>query len=115
VAAGGDVHELSITQSVVDAVTERTGDQRVVSVRLEVGRLSGIEPDSVRFCFELVTSQTMLEGARLDIVEPPGHAHCRSCEQDFTVDDLILLCPCGSADVGVTRGRELLIKSVEVA
>jgi hydrogenase nickel incorporation protein HypA/HybF len=115
VAAGGDVHELSITQSVVDAVSERIGDQRVVSVRLEVGRLSGIEADAMRFCFELVTSQTVMEGATLEIDEPPGQAHCRSCEQDFDVTDLILLCPCGSADVGVTRGRELLIKSVEVA
>jgi hydrogenase nickel incorporation protein HypA/HybF len=109
------VHELSITQSVVDAVRERLGDQQVVSVRLEVGRLSGIEADAVRFCFELVTSRTTLEGARLDIDEPQGRAHCRSCGLDFEVSDLILLCSCGSADVGVTSGRELLIRSVEVA
>ncbi len=109
------MHELSITQSVVDAVSERMADQQVVAIRLEVGRLSGIEPDAMRFCFELVTSQTVLEGARLDIDQPPGEGHCRDCGQDFTLPDLILLCPCGSADVAVTSGRELLIKSVEVA
>ena len=43
------VHELSITQSVVDVVTKRTGDNRVAKVRLQIGKLSGIVPDSVRF------------------------------------------------------------------
>ena len=38
------MHELSITQSVVDAVTRRMGDARVRRVRLEVGRLSGLVP-----------------------------------------------------------------------
>jgi hydrogenase nickel incorporation protein HypA/HybF len=109
------VHELSITQSVVDAVRERVGDQQIVSIRLEVGRLSGIEADAMRFCFDLVTSQTALEGARLEIDEPTGQASCRSCGLEFAVDDLILLCPCGSADVTVTSGRELLIRSVQVA
>jgi hydrogenase nickel incorporation protein HypA/HybF len=68
----------------------------------------------MRFCFDLVTNHTALEGARLEIDEPPGRASCRSCGRDFPVDDLILLCPCGSADVSVTSGRELLIKSVQV-
>jgi hydrogenase nickel incorporation protein HypA/HybF len=114
VAAGGDVHELSITQSVVDAVSQRVGEQQVTSIRVAVGKLSGIEPDAMRFCFELVTNQTSLEGATLDIDEPPGRAHCRTCEQDFVLPDLILLCPCGSADVSVVSGRELTIISVDV-
>ncbi len=109
------MHELSITQSVVDAVSERVAGQRVVSLRLEVGRLCGVVPDAMRFCFELVTDKTVLQGARLDIDEPAGRGHCRECDQDFTLTDLILLCPCGSADVEVTAGRELMIKSVEVA
>ena len=109
------MHELSITQNVVDAVSERMAGQRVLSVRLEVGRLSGVVPDAMRFCFELVTEQTPLQGARLDIDTPAGEALCRRCEQRFTLTDLILLCECGSADVEVVAGRELVIKSVEVA
>lgn len=108
------MHELSITQSVVDTVSERVGGRRVVSLRLEVGLLSGVVPDAMRFCFEIAAGQTLLEGARLDIDERSGEGHCRECGQDFTLSDLILLCPCGSADVEVTAGRELVIKSVEV-
>jgi hydrogenase nickel incorporation protein HypA/HybF len=109
------VHELAVTQSVVDAVCERIDGQRVVSVRVEVGKLSGIVADAMRFCFDIVSGQTLLEGARLDIDERPGEAHCRDCGVDFTLADLVLLCPCGSADVDVTAGRDLVIKSVEVA
>jgi hydrogenase nickel incorporation protein HypA/HybF len=109
------MHELAVTQSVVDAVMERTGEQRVLEVRLRVGRLSGVLPDALRFCFELVTDGTPLQGAVLDIEEPPGSAACRRCGTTFVLTDLILLCPCGSADVEVVGGDELLIRAVELA
>jgi hydrogenase nickel incorporation protein HypA/HybF len=109
------VHELSITQSVVDAVADHVGDSRVLAVHLTVGRLSGVVPDAMRFCFELLTEGTALEGARLDIDEPAGLAHCRGCDHDFTLPDLVLLCECGSTDVEVLTGRELRITSLEVA
>jgi hydrogenase nickel incorporation protein HypA/HybF len=109
------MHELAVTQSVVDAVLERTGEHRVVEVRLRVGRLSGVVPEAMRFCFDLVTEGTPLQGATLDIDEPEGSAACRRCGSTFALCDLILLCPCGSADVDVLTGRELAIRSVEVA
>ena len=108
------MHELAITQSVVDAVLDKTGDRTVTIVRLKVGRLAGVVPDSVRFCFDLVTAGTTLQGAALEIDEPPGQAHCRSCGDDFGMPDLLPLCPCGSADVDIVAGRELLVTSVEV-
>lgn len=109
------MHELAITQSIVEAVLERTGERRVTTVRLRVGRLAGVVPDSLRFCFELVAAGSPLEGADLQIEQPLGEAHCRSCGDDFGLSDLILLCPCGSADVEIKAGRELLVSSVEVA
>ncbi|MDX6297027.1 MAG: hydrogenase nickel incorporation protein HypA/HybF [Nocardioidaceae bacterium] len=108
------MHELAITESVVDAVLERTGDRQVTTVRLKIGRLAGVVPDAMRFCFDLVTAGTSLEGAVLEIEEPAGQARCRSCGDVFRLSDLILLCPCGSADVQVLAGRELLVSSVEV-
>jgi hydrogenase nickel incorporation protein HypA/HybF len=109
------VHELSLIQSVVDAVAEKTAPARVTVVRLEIGRLSGVVVDSIRFCFDLVTEGTALAGATLEIAEPAGHGRCRDCAAEFDVDDPIVLCPgCGSADVAVLSGRELRITSVEV-
>jgi hydrogenase nickel incorporation protein HypA/HybF len=109
------MHELAITQSVIDAVLEHTGTQRVTCVRLQVGRLSGVMPDAMQFCFELATEGTPLAGATLQIDQPRGWAHCRSCGVDFELQDLILLCRCGSADIEVRAGRELQVTSVDVA
>jgi hydrogenase nickel incorporation protein HypA/HybF len=109
------VHEMSITQSVVDTIVTRLGDARVSCVRLEIGRLSGVVPDSVRFCFDVLCTGTSLAGARLDIAEPSGRAHSRGCGEEFGLDDFIVLCPCGSANAEVLAGRELRITSVEVS
>ena len=108
------MHELAITQSVVEAVTERTGTTPVVAVRLRVGRLAGVVPDAMRFCFELVTAGTPLDGAALEI-EQPEAGRCRTCGAEFELTDLILLCACGSADVEVLTGRELAVASVVLA
>jgi len=109
------VHELPITQSVVDAVCERAGDRRVHSVRVQVGALTAVLPDAMRFCFELAVQGTVAEGARLDIDERPAAVHCRGCGADAVLPDFLLLCPCGSADVQITAGRELRILSMEVS
>lgn len=106
------MHELAITQSVVAAVTERTGTASVARVRVRVGRLAGVVPDAMRFCFELVTAGTPLEGAALELEQPEGRARCRTCGARFVLTDLVLLCDCGSADVEVLAGRELAVASV---
>ncbi|MBA3907367.1 MAG: hydrogenase maturation nickel metallochaperone HypA [Pseudonocardiales bacterium] len=108
------MHELSITQSVVEAITSRMGDAPVVRVRLEVGKLSGLVPDAVRFCFEMVASGTSCAGAALEFDEPMGSARCRDCGVGFETAEVFALCACGSADVAVLGGTELRIKEVEV-
>lgn len=108
------MHELSITQSVVDAIADRMGEVPVRRVRLEVGRLSGIVPEAMRFCFELVTVGTALEDAELEFERPPGSGACRACGLAFDTDEVMPLCPCGSADVEVTGGTQLRIREVEV-
>ncbi|MDN5856996.1 MAG: hydrogenase maturation nickel metallochaperone HypA [Pseudonocardia sp.] len=108
------MHELSITESIVAAVTERMRDAQVRRLRLEIGRLSGVVPDSVRFCFDLVAAGTTLEGAELEIDEPSGRARCRSCALEFDTTEVLPLCTCGSADVEVLGGSELRIREVEV-
>jgi hydrogenase nickel incorporation protein HypA/HybF len=109
------VHELAIAESVVDTVTERLPGAKVTCVHLEIGVLSGVVPDSIRFCFDLATEGTGLEGAQLKITEHPAHCRCRDCGTEFQPETPILLCSCGSADVAVLGGEELKILSVSVA
>jgi hydrogenase nickel incorporation protein HypA/HybF len=107
------LHELAITESVVEAVTERLPGARITCVRLEIGALSGVVADSVRFCFDLVTEGTNLEGARLEITQVAGRCRCRVCGTDFEPDGPIALCPCGSIEIKVLSGQELKIASVQ--
>jgi hydrogenase nickel incorporation protein HypA/HybF len=108
------MHELAIAESVVDTVTERLPGAKVTRVHLEIGPLSGVVADSIRFCFDLATEGTGLAGARLDITEPPARCKCRSCGTEFVPDSPVVLCPCGSPDVAVLSGEQLKIVSVSV-
>lgn len=108
------MHELAITQGIVDMILERTDRARVTVVYLRIGKVSGVVPDAVRFCFDLVAAGTPIEGARLEIDEPTGRARCRACGGAFDVEGLVVLCPCGSADVEVLGGDELLVRAVEL-
>jgi len=109
------VHELAITESLVSAVCERVGEAKVRRVRLVVGKLSGVVPDAVQFCFEVCAKGTPLEGARLEIDEIAARAHCRECDLESVIEDAIPLCPCGSPNVALLSGQELRIKEVEVS
>jgi len=66
------VHELAITESLVDLVVERTVGRRVVAVTVRVGDRSGIVPDAMSFCFDVVAAETPLAGAALVVQECPG-------------------------------------------
>jgi len=109
------MHEMAITQSVVDAVCEHAAGRRVHSVKLEVGALCAIVPAAMEFCFGLATEGTVADGAKLDVDVRAGAAQCRTCAARFELSDPILLCPCGSADVEVLEGRDLKILSMEVS
>ncbi len=87
---------------------------RVTRVVLEIGKLSAILPDAVRFCFDLCTEGTVVEGATLEIIEVPGLARCRDCGRDVTLERPFGRCECGSTDLDWLSGDELKVKEFEV-
>ncbi|CAI7980763.1 MULTISPECIES: hydrogenase maturation nickel metallochaperone HypA [Parafrankia] len=109
------MHELSVTVELVDMVARRVpADVQVTRVALEIGRLSGVMTSPLRFCFDLVAAGTSLDGARLDIAEPPGRGRCRRCGADVDLPDLLTPCGCGSHEIELTGGEEVRITAVEV-
>ena len=109
------MHELSIANAVVEACAERASGSRVVRVTLEIGRLSGVLPDAVRFSFDVCARDTLVEGATLEIVETPGRAICRACGGEVALADLLGFCECGSTDLRVVAGEELKVREMELA
>jgi hydrogenase nickel incorporation protein HypA/HybF len=109
------VHELALAQEIVDIATEASRGAKVSRVVLEIGKLSAVLPDAVRFCFELAAEDTIAAGARLEIIETPGLGRCRGCGMDVALEGPLGRCPCGGTDLEWLAGEELRIKEVEVA
>ena len=109
------MHELGITQEVVALAAEHARGRRVSRVVLEVGNLSGVLPDAVRFCFDLCAEGTPVEGALLEIVETAGRARCRACGAEVALDRPFGRCDCGNTDLEWLAGEELRVKDLELA
>jgi hydrogenase nickel incorporation protein HypA/HybF len=108
------VHELALVESIVDAVTTRVGARPVARIRVRVGALMAVVPEAMLFCFDAAAAETSLAGAVLEIEPIAARARCTACSADFAMPDGIPLCACGSADVTILAGRELVIQDVEV-
>jgi len=110
------VHELSIAQSLVEAVLRETeGRGRVVTVRALVGGLTHVEPENLKFWYQELTKDTALAESQLLVEKRPAAVACRQCGREFAVVANSFLCPnCGIADVRMTSGDELILESIEV-
>ena len=108
------MHELGITQNIIAIVTENAKGKKVQRVLLEIGKLSAIMPESIKFCFDICAKDTILEGAILEILEIPGMAKCRECGTNFYVEKPFGICECGSIKLDIIAGEELKIKEIEV-
>lgn len=112
------MHELSLAEGILRIVEEaapREGFSRARAVRIEVGRLAGVEVEALRFCFDAVVRDSLAEGARLDIVEAAGGGWCQDCAREVEIGTLYDTCPaCGGCRVQATKGLEMRIIDIEV-
>jgi hydrogenase nickel incorporation protein HypA/HybF len=108
------MHELGITQQIVAIVSERAQGRKVRRVVLEIGKLTAVLPDAVRFCFDLCNQGTPVQGAELLIIETNGRARCRQCGNELILDRPFGRCSCSSSDLEWLAGEELLIKEMEL-
>jgi len=112
------MHELSLCEGILQVLEDNAGTQgyqRVKTVWLEIGRLSGVEVEAMRFSFEVVTKGSLADHASLEIIDVPGEAWCMQCSKAVPVQQRFDACPdCGSYQLQVTGGEELKIKELEV-
>jgi len=112
------MHELAITQSMLDIVleqAEKAGAERVEVIKLTVGELSGFVEESVRFYFDFLVKGTIAEGATLSFTRVPARARCRNCGRGFKLKEFDWSCPdCGQDNIEIIAGKELFVESIEV-
>ena len=112
------MHEMAITQSMVNLVLEEAGKsnaRKVKSINLVLGELSGVVGDCVEFYFSLMSKDTIAEGATIHFNTVPTQAKCRQCARVFEVKDSDWVCPeCHSVSIELVAGNELFVESIEV-
>ncbi len=111
------MHEMALAENVLQIVEEaarREGFRQVRTLWLEIGQLSSVEPDAMRFCFEAVARGSVAAAARLEIVLTPGAAWCNACRRRVSLGQLGTACPhCGGYRLRLTEGTEMRVKQLE--
>jgi hydrogenase nickel incorporation protein HypA/HybF len=111
------VHELSLCQAIAGVVRPYAEGRRVDVVRVQVGALRQVVPDSLSFCWTIVREHENMPEAELELELVTAEVVCRSCGQQSEIASRwSVSCPqCESADVEVVRGNEFLVTSLEVS
>ena len=108
------MHELSVSSAVLDTVLKHAAGRRVTVISLRVGHLRQVVPDSLAFYFELVSRETLCEGARLEQEIVAARLRCDGCAREWDPEDAWFRCTgCGGAGA-VIAGDELEVESIEV-
>lgn len=112
------MHELSLAESVreiIEAAARDQGFKRVRTVRLEIGQLSCVEQEAMRFCFDAAMQDSIAAAARLEIVETPGQGECAQCGGVAQIATRYEPCPqCGSDAMRVVAGDAMRVIELEV-
>lgn len=113
------MHEMSLAEGILQLLEDAALKQefsKVTAVWLEIGALSGVEVEAMKFCFDAVTRDSIADGARLEIVSLPGTGWCMECANTVPMTEVYGECPqCGSYQLQVTGGTEMRVKELEVA
>ena len=112
------MHELSLLENVREILETHAKQEsftKVTRITLQVGKLSSVEPDALRFGFDVVMRNSLAEGAELNISELDGLGQCRDCGQTFQLETLYATCLfCNGSSVDVVQGMDMKIKDLLV-
>lgn len=108
------MHELSICEAIATAVVQHAGGRRVHAVRLRVGALRQVVPDTLTFCWSVVGRGPLLAGSVLEIETIPGEVACGDCGTQEVLSQFVLRCRHCGGPVAVVAGEELLVTTIDV-
>lgn len=117
---GEIMHESSIAHSILEIADEQCKGQNfttVDSIRVRLGKATGVMPESLVFAFDALKEPTVAKNAKLEIEIVPVGGKCKACDKEFDVSDVqyLFACPlCGSKEFEISRGREMEIDEMEM-
>lgn len=112
------MHEVAITQQLVEIAQNQAanhGANKVTSVTVEIGALSGVIAQAVEFCYDSCTQGTILEGSELKIIATEASGWCSDCQQRCQIDATTLACMvCQGFMIKAEQGMELRLVEIDV-
>lgn len=112
------MHELSIVASLFEILEEKAREEKarkIISVKLKVGRLSGVVSEFLETAFDIYKKETIAAKAILKIEDVPLRIRCQRCAAEMLKDDYVFVCSsCGSRELEVLSGTELLLERIEM-
>lgn len=112
------MHELPVTEDILRIVrehAERVGATRVTDITIVVGELSSFIDDSIQFYFNMLSPDTIAEGADLHFKRIKTRFRCRQCGTEFEPEGRDWICPaCHALGGDVIAGKEFFVESIEV-
>jgi len=124
------MHEFATAQSIVRTVARAAmmnNAKKITAIRLEIGEFTFINPEQLKFVFEIAAKDSIAEGAQLIISKSPGKIKCTKCGYEGGLKYLgpeihspltaafVLDCPkCESKETEIIGGRELHIKDIKI-
>lgn len=113
------MHEMSLCEGMLEILQQQASLQNYTTVKtvfLEIGKLSSVEPDAIKFAFSEVTRGSLAENATLEIIEIAGQALCLQCQKKVEINQRYDSCPlCESHQLQIINGQQMRIKELEVA
>ncbi|MHA1264482.1 MAG: hydrogenase maturation nickel metallochaperone HypA [Candidatus Helarchaeota archaeon] len=124
------MHEFATAQQIVRTVSRAAlmnHAKKITEIRLELGEFTFINPEQLKFVFEIAAKDSPAEGAQLIITKLPGKIKCPKCGYEgglkYTGPEIhstiaaafVLDCPkCDNKGTDIVGGRELRIKDIKV-
>ena len=111
------MHEMALAKGVLDIVESyavNNNAKKVTEITVLVGEMTGVVWESLEFCFQALSQNTMAEGAKLIMKPVPLIGRCGKCGNQEPIENYKFICSaCGSSQIQIISGRELRVESLE--
>ena len=112
------MHELPITENILKIAlrhADSAGATKITDIHLVIGKLASIVDQSVRFYWDIISEDTIAEGASLHFSIIPAQILCLDCDLRYHPEEGELGCPdCSSLHVNVIAGEEFRVEAIEI-
>ena len=112
------MHELTLAEramSIVEASARKAGAARVTRVRLAIGALAHVDPDTMQYCCSVVSRDTLAAGALIEVTRAPGLAWCSDCKAEVALEQVGMPCPaCGGYQLKITDGDQMQVVDISI-